>query len=212
MTQTSSLIEVPSLLVLAVQIKWSGESDLGRGPWVWYMWFTMSLQIYKYAALSNLTLRKMDIPQPGYLLNIDKTVSQRWRKLYFPEQVHLNRMRPAIERCSDKGCLSLSLLEFLSFNMTFVFIASVLVLIEVLLFTLCRCEPPLGTCRTWMSSSSCGCTETWKLSHHVLSISEHQVRQRSSVLRESQILACNIIVTNHIDMLVYFSLYFLFFF
>uniref|UniRef100_A0A4W6CT10 Chloride channel protein n=1 Tax=Lates calcarifer TaxID=8187 RepID=A0A4W6CT10_LATCA len=32
--------------------------------------------------------------------------------------------------CSDKGCLPLSLLELLAFNMTFVFIASVLVLIE----------------------------------------------------------------------------------
>ncbi|XP_029975274.1 chloride transport protein 6 isoform X2 [Salarias fasciatus] len=36
----------------------------------------------------------------------------------------------SIERCSDKGCLSLSLLELLAFNMTFAFIASVLVLIE----------------------------------------------------------------------------------
>ncbi|XP_035769517.1 chloride transport protein 6 isoform X1 [Neolamprologus brichardi] len=36
----------------------------------------------------------------------------------------------SIEKCSDKGCLSLSLLELLAFNMTFVFIASVLVLIE----------------------------------------------------------------------------------
>ncbi|XP_041860088.1 chloride transport protein 6 isoform X1 [Melanotaenia boesemani] len=36
----------------------------------------------------------------------------------------------SIETCTDKGCLSLSLLELLSFNMMFVFIASVLVLIE----------------------------------------------------------------------------------
>ncbi|XP_017294303.1 chloride transport protein 6 [Kryptolebias marmoratus] len=36
----------------------------------------------------------------------------------------------SIETCSDKGCLFLSLLELLCFNMTFVFIASVLVLIE----------------------------------------------------------------------------------
>ncbi|XP_045912072.1 chloride transport protein 6 [Micropterus dolomieu] len=36
----------------------------------------------------------------------------------------------SVEKCSDKGCLSLSLLELLAFNMTFVFIASVLVLIE----------------------------------------------------------------------------------
>ncbi|XP_047223497.1 H(+)/Cl(-) exchange transporter 6 [Girardinichthys multiradiatus] len=36
----------------------------------------------------------------------------------------------SIEKCTDKGCLSLSLLELLTFNMLFVFIASVLVLIE----------------------------------------------------------------------------------
>uniref|UniRef100_A0A3P9IGY5 Chloride channel protein n=1 Tax=Oryzias latipes TaxID=8090 RepID=A0A3P9IGY5_ORYLA len=36
----------------------------------------------------------------------------------------------SIEKCADKGCLSLSLLELLSFNMIFVFIASLLVLIE----------------------------------------------------------------------------------
>ncbi|XP_044068744.1 chloride transport protein 6 isoform X2 [Siniperca chuatsi] len=36
----------------------------------------------------------------------------------------------SVEKCSDKGCLPLSLLELLAFNMTFVFIASVLVLVE----------------------------------------------------------------------------------
>uniref|UniRef100_A0A8C3G8L5 Chloride channel protein n=1 Tax=Cyclopterus lumpus TaxID=8103 RepID=A0A8C3G8L5_CYCLU len=36
----------------------------------------------------------------------------------------------SVEKCSDKGCLPLSLLELLAFNMTFVFIASMLVLIE----------------------------------------------------------------------------------
>uniref|UniRef100_A0A8C9SKG9 Chloride channel protein n=1 Tax=Scleropages formosus TaxID=113540 RepID=A0A8C9SKG9_SCLFO len=36
----------------------------------------------------------------------------------------------AVEECSEKGCLALSLLELLAFNMTFVFIASLLVLIE----------------------------------------------------------------------------------
>ncbi|KAM7405444.1 hypothetical protein PAMP_012706 [Pampus punctatissimus] len=36
----------------------------------------------------------------------------------------------SVERCTDSGCLPLSLLELLAFNMTFVFIASVLVLIE----------------------------------------------------------------------------------
>jgi hypothetical protein len=37
----------------------------------------------------------------------------------------------AVEECSEKGCLALSLLELLAFNMMFIFIASVLVLIEV---------------------------------------------------------------------------------
>ncbi|XP_008413138.1 chloride transport protein 6 isoform X2 [Poecilia reticulata] len=36
----------------------------------------------------------------------------------------------SIEKCTDRGCLSLSLLELLTFNMLFVFIASLLVLIE----------------------------------------------------------------------------------
>uniref|UniRef100_A0AAQ5ZQK6 Chloride channel 6 n=1 Tax=Amphiprion ocellaris TaxID=80972 RepID=A0AAQ5ZQK6_AMPOC len=36
----------------------------------------------------------------------------------------------SVEKCSDKGCLSLSLLELLAFNLIFIFIASVLVLIE----------------------------------------------------------------------------------
>lgn len=36
----------------------------------------------------------------------------------------------SVESCTDNGCLPLSLLELLAFNLTFVFIASVLVLIE----------------------------------------------------------------------------------
>nr|XP_046252732.1 chloride transport protein 6 [Scatophagus argus] len=36
----------------------------------------------------------------------------------------------SVKKCSDNGCLPLSLLELLSFNMTFIFIASVLMLIE----------------------------------------------------------------------------------
>ncbi|KAK6477567.1 chloride transport protein 6-like [Huso huso] len=36
----------------------------------------------------------------------------------------------SVEACTEKGCLALSLLELLAFNMTFIFIASVLVLIE----------------------------------------------------------------------------------
>ncbi|PWA27052.1 hypothetical protein CCH79_00020662, partial [Gambusia affinis] len=52
-------------------------------------------------------------------------------KIKFSVEVLLNCRLPAIEKCTDRGCLSLSLLELLTFNMLFVFIASVLVLIEV---------------------------------------------------------------------------------
>ena len=45
--------------------------------------------------------------------------------------VFLNPMSAAVEECSQKGCLALSLLELLGFNLTFVFFASLLVLIEV---------------------------------------------------------------------------------
>ncbi|XP_010772365.1 chloride transport protein 6, partial [Notothenia coriiceps] len=38
----------------------------------------------------------------------------------------------ALQQCSDRVCLSVSLLELLAFNLTFVFIASVLVLVEPL--------------------------------------------------------------------------------
>lgn len=37
----------------------------------------------------------------------------------------------AVEECSESGCLALSLLELLALNMMFIFISSVLVLIEV---------------------------------------------------------------------------------
>lgn len=37
----------------------------------------------------------------------------------------------AVEECTQKGCLALSLLELLGFNLTFVFLASIPVLIEV---------------------------------------------------------------------------------
>lgn len=36
-----------------------------------------------------------------------------------------------MERCGEGGCLSVSLLELLAFNLTFIFIASVVVLVEV---------------------------------------------------------------------------------
>ncbi|XP_036727648.1 chloride transport protein 6 isoform X1 [Balaenoptera musculus] len=42
----------------------------------------------------------------------------------------LNPTSVAVEECSQKGCLALSLLELLGFNLTFVFFASLLVLIE----------------------------------------------------------------------------------
>ncbi|KAK5604613.1 Chloride transport protein 6 [Crenichthys baileyi] len=45
-------------------------------------------------------------------------------------KIKFSMVGDSIEKCSDKGCLSLSLLELLTFNMVFVFIASVLVLIE----------------------------------------------------------------------------------
>ncbi|KAF3859882.1 hypothetical protein F7725_000137 [Dissostichus mawsoni] len=38
----------------------------------------------------------------------------------------------SLQQCSDRGCLSVSLLELLAFNLTFVFIASMLVLVEPL--------------------------------------------------------------------------------
>lgn len=47
------------------------------------------------------------------------------------EQVFLNPVSIAVEECSQKGCLALSLLELLGFNLTFVFLGSLLVLIEV---------------------------------------------------------------------------------
>ena len=43
----------------------------------------------------------------------------------------LNPVSVAVEECSQKGCLALSLLELMGFNLTFVFFASLLVLIEV---------------------------------------------------------------------------------
>uniref|UniRef100_A0A8C9SYR3 Chloride channel protein n=1 Tax=Scleropages formosus TaxID=113540 RepID=A0A8C9SYR3_SCLFO len=45
-------------------------------------------------------------------------------------QLKFNVVGKSVEECSEKGCLALSLLELLAFNMTFVFIASLLVLIE----------------------------------------------------------------------------------
>uniref|UniRef100_A0A665UMD7 Chloride channel protein n=1 Tax=Echeneis naucrates TaxID=173247 RepID=A0A665UMD7_ECHNA len=45
-------------------------------------------------------------------------------------KVKFSLVSDSVEKCSNKGCLPLSLLELLAFNMTFVFIASVFVLIE----------------------------------------------------------------------------------
>lgn len=49
--------------------------------------------------------------------------------------VHLKRTPPAVEKCSEGGCLVVSLLELLAFNSTFIFVASLVVLIEVGLST-----------------------------------------------------------------------------
>ncbi|MBN3306786.1 CLCN6 protein, partial [Amia calva] len=45
-------------------------------------------------------------------------------------QIKFSIVGRSVEDCSEKGCLALSLLELLAFNATFIFIASVLVLIE----------------------------------------------------------------------------------
>ncbi|KAG5838703.1 hypothetical protein ANANG_G00226400 [Anguilla anguilla] len=45
-------------------------------------------------------------------------------------QLKFKVVEKSVTECTEKGCLALSLLELLAFNMTFVFIASVLVLIE----------------------------------------------------------------------------------
>lgn len=46
-------------------------------------------------------------------------------------QLKFGVVQSSVEECSQKGCLALSLLELLGFNLTFVFLASLLVLIEV---------------------------------------------------------------------------------
>lgn len=73
----------------------------------------------------------------------------RW--LFFPEFEPLL----AVERCADKGCLPLTLLEFLAINLTFIFIASMVVLIEVsaavrVLSKLFFCDP---FCLMWKCNS-----------------------------------------------------------
>uniref|UniRef100_A0A2K6KF68 Chloride voltage-gated channel 6 n=2 Tax=Rhinopithecus TaxID=542827 RepID=A0A2K6KF68_RHIBE len=45
-------------------------------------------------------------------------------------QLKFGVVQTSVEECSQKGCLALSLLELLGFNLTFVFLASLLVLIE----------------------------------------------------------------------------------
>uniref|UniRef100_A0A3B3SY55 Chloride channel protein n=1 Tax=Paramormyrops kingsleyae TaxID=1676925 RepID=A0A3B3SY55_9TELE len=45
-------------------------------------------------------------------------------------QLKFNLVGRSVEECSERGCLALSLLELLAFNMAFVFIASMFVLIE----------------------------------------------------------------------------------
>lgn len=75
-------------------------------------------------------------PKPGSHHSPSITVcseSTCW-KLCYPQcwwLFNLSWTPPAVEKCSDKSCLPLSLLELLAFNMTFIFIASMVVLIEV---------------------------------------------------------------------------------
>ncbi|XP_046896580.1 chloride transport protein 6 [Hypomesus transpacificus] len=45
-------------------------------------------------------------------------------------QIKFSLVGKSVEECSEKGCLALSLLQLLAFNLAFIFIASVLVLIE----------------------------------------------------------------------------------
>uniref|UniRef100_A0A480LS53 Chloride transport protein 6 isoform 1-like n=1 Tax=Sus scrofa TaxID=9823 RepID=A0A480LS53_PIG len=45
-------------------------------------------------------------------------------------QLKFGVVQASVEECSQKGCLALSLLELMGFNLTFVFFASLLVLIE----------------------------------------------------------------------------------
>lgn len=46
-------------------------------------------------------------------------------------QLKFRVVQSSVEECTEKGCLALSLLELLGFNLTFVFLASLLVLIQV---------------------------------------------------------------------------------
>ncbi|XP_038602798.1 chloride transport protein 6, partial [Tachyglossus aculeatus] len=45
-------------------------------------------------------------------------------------QLKFRVVQTSVEECSEKGCLALSLLELLGFNLTFIFLASLLVLIQ----------------------------------------------------------------------------------
>ncbi|XP_043387828.1 chloride transport protein 6 isoform X3 [Chelonia mydas] len=45
-------------------------------------------------------------------------------------QLKFHVVQTSVEECSEKGCLAMSLLELLGFNLTFIFLASLLVLIE----------------------------------------------------------------------------------
>uniref|UniRef100_A0A8D3DLZ0 Chloride channel protein n=1 Tax=Scophthalmus maximus TaxID=52904 RepID=A0A8D3DLZ0_SCOMX len=97
---------------------------------------------YSYGDLNNLTLTSDELKSDilNYII-ILKYEAVRWMMvftigvtvglvgvfiLYTSVYIYIN----TVEKCSNTGCLPLSLLELLAFNMTFVFIASVLVLIE----------------------------------------------------------------------------------
>ena len=68
--------------------------------------------------------REISTEQPPWLPHFK--CYAKWLRALF-----LDSASAAVEECSQKGCLALSLLELLGFNLTFVFLASLLVLIEV---------------------------------------------------------------------------------
>uniref|UniRef100_A0A8C7JTW9 Chloride channel protein n=1 Tax=Oncorhynchus kisutch TaxID=8019 RepID=A0A8C7JTW9_ONCKI len=68
------------------------------------------------------------LPRKDYeSLDYDRCINEPYVEVL--EEMN-NKCVLAVEECSEKGCLALSLLELLAFNMMFIFIASVLVLIE----------------------------------------------------------------------------------
>lgn len=84
------------------------------------------------------------------------------------EQFFLNPVSVAVEECSLKGCLALSLLELLGFNLTFVFLGSLLVLIEVRWCGCCLLAYKVWDPAFFLLNSVSGMSENWiRLGIHV---------------------------------------------